>query len=65
MRRLPVLDLYPVFRQYGRERPPFYRADTHLNALGHRIVAEAIAKWIADEHIFTARPMVDDAAPAK
>lgn len=52
-RQLPVLDLYPVFRELGRERPPFYRADMHLNEFGNRIVAEAIEQWIVDEKIFT------------
>jgi hypothetical protein len=53
-RGLPVLDLYPAFRKLGRERPPFYRADMHLNALGNQIVADALATWIADQKIFTA-----------
>lgn len=52
-RRLPVLDLYPAFRERGRESPPFYRADMHLNELGNRIVADELARWIADERIFT------------
>jgi SGNH hydrolase-like domain, acetyltransferase AlgX len=53
-RQLPVLDLYPVFRDLGQEQPPFYRADMHLNPFGNQIVADAIAKWIEDERIFTA-----------
>ncbi len=52
-RGLPVLDLYPAFHRLGEERPPFYRADMHLNALGNQIVADALAKWIADQNVFT------------
>jgi hypothetical protein len=51
-RGLPVLDLYPPLRERGRDRPPFYRADIHLNDFGNQIVAEAIASWIAREKIF-------------
>ena len=53
-RGLPVLDLYPAFRELGRKRPPFYHADMHLNALGNQIVANALATWIADQKIFAA-----------
>jgi lysophospholipase L1-like esterase len=55
-RQLPVLDLYPTFHELGRQRPPFYRADMHLNALGNQIVADALATWIANQKIFTAPP---------
>ena len=51
-RRLAVLDLYPAFRERGREVPPFYRADIHLNELGNQIAADEIASWIADQDIF-------------
>ena len=54
LRHFPVLDLYPVFSELGQEQPPFYRADMHLNQFGNQIVADAIAKWIGDEQIFTA-----------
>ncbi|MGH6906070.1 MAG: SGNH/GDSL hydrolase family protein [Geminicoccaceae bacterium] len=53
-RRLPILDLYPAFRELGREKPPFYRADIHLNELGNQIVADAMGRWIESEKIFTA-----------
>jgi lysophospholipase L1-like esterase len=52
-RHLPVLDLYPVFRELGQERPPFYRVDIHPNELGNQIAADAIAKWIGEEQIFS------------
>jgi lysophospholipase L1-like esterase len=51
-RGLPVLDLYPAFRERGRVSPVFYRADMHLNELGNQIVADEIGKWIVDEKIF-------------
>jgi lysophospholipase L1-like esterase len=52
-RQLPILDMYPAFREFGREKPPFYRADIHLNQLGNQIVADTIAGWIEGEKIFT------------
>ena len=52
-RQLPILDLYPAFRELGRQKSPFYRADIHLNELGNQIVADAIAGWIEAEKIFT------------
>jgi SGNH hydrolase-like domain, acetyltransferase AlgX len=61
-RQLPVLDLYPAFRELGQERPPFYRADIHLNELGNQIVADAIARWIQQEGIFPAPPAAPDVA---
>ena len=51
-RQVPILDLYPAFRELGREKPPFYRIDIHLNELGNQIVADAIAGWIEAEKIF-------------
>lgn len=51
-RQVPLLDLYPAFRELGRRKPPFYRADIHLNELGNQIVANAIAGWIEAEKVF-------------
>ena len=51
-RQLPTLDLYPVFRELGSARAPFYRADAHLNEYGNHIVADALEKWIAAERLF-------------
>lgn len=53
-RRLPILDLYPVFRELGQEHPPFYHADMHLNDVGNQIVTDAIVNWIREEQVFTA-----------
>jgi lysophospholipase L1-like esterase len=57
-RQLPILDLYPALRERGREKPPFYRLDIHLNELGNQIVADTIAGWIEAEKIFTTRSAV-------
>ena len=57
-RQLPILDLYPAFRELGRQKSPFYRADIHLNELGNQIVADTIAGWIEAEKIFTTRSAV-------
>jgi hypothetical protein len=51
-RQFPILDLYPALREVGLEKPPYYRTDIHLNELGNRIVADAIAGWIEAEKIF-------------
>ncbi len=62
-RELPVLDLYPVFRERGQEHSPFYRTDMHLDPLGNQIMANAVAQWIADQHLFAAPATA--AAPAQ
>jgi hypothetical protein len=41
---LPVLDLYPALQQ-RTARAPYFPRDLHLNAAGHRIVAEEFAAW--------------------
>ena len=51
-RNLATLDLYPLFRQLGATQALFYRLDMHLNEYGNRIVADAIARWIAEEQVF-------------
>lgn len=51
-RQFPILDLYSALREVGREKPPYYRTDIHLNELGNRIVADAIGGWIEAEKIF-------------
>jgi lysophospholipase L1-like esterase len=45
---VPVLDLLPVFKQTIALKHPYLPDDpAHWNREGHRIVAEAISKWIA------------------
>ena len=61
-RQLPVLDLYPAFRELGREKAPFYCADIHLNELGNQIVADELGRWIVDEKIFTSPSTAANAA---
>jgi lysophospholipase L1-like esterase len=61
-RQLPTLDLYPAFRELGRQKSPFYRADIHLNELGNQIVADAIADWIEAERIFATPSTAPDIA---
>lgn len=51
-RRLPVLDLYPVFRREALNQSAFFRVDAHLNPTGNRLVAEALAQWITREKVF-------------
>ena len=51
-RRMPTLDLYPVFEAVAASHPVFYKTDMHLNAFGHQLVADALAGWIARERMF-------------
>ena len=50
-RGIATLDLYPVLGRPGIP-PPFYGVDMHPNASGHRLVADALAKWVAERKIF-------------
>jgi hypothetical protein len=45
-RGFAVVDLYPAFQAESTARAAFFRADPHPNALGHRLVAQALAKAI-------------------
>jgi hypothetical protein len=51
-----VLDLYPVIREGGRDRSPYFRTDSHFNAAGNRIVANAIASWVRNMDRDTTAP---------
>jgi hypothetical protein len=42
---IPVVDLYPVFRERGALQSPYFSRDIHLNAYGHRIVTEQFVTW--------------------
>ena len=37
-----LLDLYPALRAAGTRSSPYFRRDIHLNAFGHRVVADEI-----------------------
>jgi lysophospholipase L1-like esterase len=43
---MPVVDLYPVLRARGAVQSPYFSQDIHLNAYGHRIVAEQFLAWL-------------------
>ncbi len=45
---LPVLDLYPLFRERGQWRAPFYARDIHFTAYGNQLVANALSRWVLD-----------------
>jgi lysophospholipase L1-like esterase len=47
-RNIPTIDLYPVLQKAAADRPVFFLTDMHLNARGHRIVADALARSIAE-----------------
>ncbi len=52
-RGIPTLDLYPILgRQWPEGPAPFYHADMHPNALGNRIIADAIHDWIVARGVF-------------
>ena len=44
-RGIPVIDLFPLFKQ-AASRDPLYLADTHPNAAGQEIAAAAVARWV-------------------
>ncbi len=44
---IPFLDLTPAMRAAAEQGElPYYPADTHLNAVGHRVMAETLAAWL-------------------
>jgi hypothetical protein len=43
---IPVLDLYPVFRERGALQSPYFSRDIHLNTYGNRLVAEQLVAWL-------------------
>jgi hypothetical protein len=51
-RQLPVLDLYPLFRERGKDRSPFFEREMHLNAYGNQVLADGLADWIQGNGVF-------------
>lgn len=44
---VPFLDLLPALRSAAAAgKLPFFPADTHLNAFGHSVMADAVAEWL-------------------
>ncbi|NQV85909.1 MAG: hypothetical protein HQ492_02410 [Woeseiaceae bacterium] len=43
---VPYLDLYPILREHGQARTPYYSRDIHLNEYGNSLVAEVISRWV-------------------
>lgn len=43
---LPVVDLYEPLGSRAAAESPFFPRDIHLNELGNRLAAEAIAEWV-------------------
>jgi hypothetical protein len=44
---IPYLDLAPALRAVAAAgRSPFFAADTHLNGLGHRVMADEVAAFV-------------------
>jgi lysophospholipase L1-like esterase len=52
-RKMDVLDLYPEFERALKGPPPYFLTDMHLNSVGHRIVANAVAAWASINDVFT------------
>jgi len=50
----PFLDLTPTFRKAAEVTPALaYPLDSHWTAAGHRLAAEAIAKWLKEDRVFS------------
>lgn len=43
---VPYLDLYPILRERGQTRTPYYSRDIHLNEYGNSLVAEVVSQWV-------------------
>ena len=59
---VPVLDLLPEFRSLADRADLYLRADTHFTAYGHRVAAQALARFLRDGGYVTTRS-ADSVAP--
>ena len=41
------VDVLEIMRRYGENTPLFYRIDGHMNAAGHRVVAQALTPYFS------------------
>jgi len=48
---IPYIDLLPYLQSSG-EQPYFSNLDGHPNALGHKIISDAIIDWISDNRLY-------------
>jgi GDSL-like lipase/acylhydrolase family protein len=53
---LHVEALAPLRRSQQRGAAPFFSVDGHLNAVGHSVIAELLARWLAPRLLETGRP---------
>ncbi len=54
---IPCIDLLPVFREAAaRNRVPYFPRNRFFNPEGHRIAADAIARWLVEHRIPGLRP---------
>jgi lysophospholipase L1-like esterase len=52
----PILDLLSVFRLAAAGSPPlYYRGDAHWTAEGHRLAADAVARYLVDHGLVSTR----------
>jgi len=52
---VPRLDLLPALRATLPGPDVFFQTNVHLTPHGHQVVADAIARFIRDHHLLTAR----------
>jgi len=52
---IPLIDLYPAFRERGDVRAAHWKADPHWSATGHRWAADAILKYLVDQGMIPKR----------
>lgn len=68
-RGIEVVDMTPVFRQKALEGEQlFFEYDTHVNALGHRTIAETLAErlmWRPRHHAHTRRRLDSEHEPGR
>jgi lysophospholipase L1-like esterase len=64
-RKLTVLDLYPLFRERGKDRSPFFEREMHLNAYGNQVLADGIGAWIQANGALTDRVKSTDDEPMR
>nr|HID58939.1 hypothetical protein [Desulfobacterales bacterium] len=46
MEKIPILDLYPYFKERGHKVSLFFKHDVHWTKEGHQLAAEEVLKFL-------------------